>query len=456
MSSGKNKEKDSSRQSLPTISESPSVTAIVQDATSLPAAWPVISSLSASSSRNNSIDVPTHIVWSGTDQGWDLTWGIFHRLPREEQKKIATDHGLKSIGEFEEYVSLQQAVDDSYYSRNLVEEEDDDVGGGGRAVDGDTAIARATASITSNGANINDDNDDDDDDDEGGGDDDTDSTNTNTSRSSTTSSPLSTEELMVVGGRILILPSELLHKVFDWLPVDTYATLALVSPHWKYFTRNEVVYKKICQRVYLNQSKRRKLYVSRFNYSYRYMLEVRPRVRSGGGGCYVVTYTKVRTIAARDMWCEIPIGAILRTVYYRYLYFYEDGRCLYALSNHPPKIMFQKIFNVILHQQNNNHNSGGGTHTVTNNPTIVCGRFQIQKNKCSVIAKQSWSTVKFDITIVPDSKMYGKFAILTMDRHVASVSGVGISSFEDERWCYDLVEHQCPENQFRFIKDPRL
>jgi len=39
------------------------------------------------------------------------------------------------------------------------------------------------------------------------------------------------------GGAILfMLPEETLHKVLEWLPVDSYATLALVSPHWKSFT----------------------------------------------------------------------------------------------------------------------------------------------------------------------------------------------------------------------------
>jgi F-box protein 9 len=114
---------------------------------------------------------------------------------------------------------------------------------------------------------------------------------------------LSLEELTKVGGKILILHDEILHQVFSWLPVDTYGTLAFVSPHWKHLTRIESVYRRLCERLYLNQSKRRQLYVSRFGGSYRRMLEQRPRVRAAGG-CYVLKYVEVKKII-RDMWTEV-------------------------------------------------------------------------------------------------------------------------------------------------------
>lgn len=53
---------------------------------------------------------------------------------------------------------------------------------------------------------------------------------------------LETNELVKVGGQDLILPDEMLHLIFDWLPVHANATLALVSPHWKSFTKTESVY----------------------------------------------------------------------------------------------------------------------------------------------------------------------------------------------------------------------
>ena len=366
-------------------------------------------------------------IWSGSNKGWDLTWGIWHRLPREEQKKIALQHGLKSIGEFEEFVSLQQAVDDSEYSmfeaeveRSVSQSVANDL------LNGSTDEPALVDQIeNSNGDETNDtDNEDDEDDDS--------AILSNEDHESNVE--ISTEELMLIGGQILLLPAEILHQIFAWLPVDAYGTLALVSPHWKYLTRTEAVYKRLCERLYLNQSKKRQLHVSRFGGSYRTMLETRPRVRAAGG-CYVLKYSKLKKIE-RDMWCEIPIGAVLETVYYRYLYFHEDGRALYALSNSPPKKMFPRILNVILHKEETD-------------PSIVSGFFQVQGHKCKVVAKQAWHTVKFDITIVPNS-IHGRFAALAIDRHLTSVSG----SFEE--WSHDRVEHKVPDKQFRFIKDARL
>ena len=44
------------------------------------------------------------------DERWEVTWPIWHMLPRDERKSLAVKHGYKSIGEFEEYMSLQRAV----------------------------------------------------------------------------------------------------------------------------------------------------------------------------------------------------------------------------------------------------------------------------------------------------------------------------------------------------------
>uniref|UniRef100_A0A7S0F7H7 F-box domain-containing protein n=1 Tax=Pseudo-nitzschia arenysensis TaxID=697910 RepID=A0A7S0F7H7_9STRA len=371
--------------------------------------------------RADDFSIELSPMWSGSTKGWSLTWGIWHRLPREEQKKIALQHGLKSIGEFEEFVSLQQAVDDSEYS--MVE------------ADAEPTRRTTTTTISTETAepdNLKDDNDEEEVEEEE--DEDDTALLEETSNPENTTEQLSAEELMKVGGQILLLPSEILHQIFAWLPVDSYGTLALVSPHWKYFTRTEAVYKRLCERLYLNQSKRRQLHVSRFGGSYRTMLETRPRVRAAGG-CYVLKYSKIKRIE-RDMWCEIPVGAILETVYYRYLYFHEDGRCLYALSNSPPKIMFPRIRNVILHKEE---------HDVS----IVSGWFQVQKYNCTVIAKQQWQSVKFEISILPESQ-YGNFSELCIDRHVTSGSG------DFDEWSYDFHEHKVPDKNFRFIKDARL
>ena len=41
-------------------------------------------------------------LWQKAEEGWELTWPIWHMLPRDERKELANKHGYKSIGEFEE------------------------------------------------------------------------------------------------------------------------------------------------------------------------------------------------------------------------------------------------------------------------------------------------------------------------------------------------------------------
>lgn len=204
---------------------------------------------------------------------WELTWPIWHMLPRRERKDIAKQHGYASIGDFEEFMSLQKAVGDSssvvYENQSLyrtpnnedtsqhrhlittIEEHTNEQDSQGEAEETAAEIAehQLNEELENSGRRQVDD------------------------------------EILASGGQILKLPDEMLHRAFAFLPVDAYATMALVSPHWKSFTRTEAVYKKLCERLYLNQSKRRVLFVSRFDNSYRTMLERRPRVKAGGGRC---------------------------------------------------------------------------------------------------------------------------------------------------------------------------
>ena len=227
-------------------------------------------------------------IWFNEEERWELTWPIWHMLPRDERKTIAFKHGYKTIGDFEEYMSLQRSITDSAtasrpYANNLVYPE---YHPSGEEKHKEEKVQAKTTIVEE----------------------DLDSEDEELEEAIRTQQEaaqerLSTEELMNVGGKILMLPDELLHKVFAWLPVDTYATLAVVSPHWKAFTRTEAVYRRLCERLYLVQSQRKALHVHRFNNSYRTMLEKRPRVRAGGG-VYVMKYTKVKPIQ-RDMWTEV-------------------------------------------------------------------------------------------------------------------------------------------------------
>eukprot|EP00538_Stauroneis_constricta_P006744 CAMPEP_0119563586 /NCGR_PEP_ID=MMETSP1352-20130426/23921_1 /TAXON_ID=265584 /ORGANISM="Stauroneis constricta, Strain CCMP1120" /LENGTH=415 /DNA_ID=CAMNT_0007612211 /DNA_START=68 /DNA_END=1315 /DNA_ORIENTATION=+ len=370
--------------------------------------------------------------------GWELTWPIWHMLPREEKKNMAHRHGYATIGAFEENMALQRAIDQTEQGGGLaslridagdatVEPKPTALGGKAQVGDGETE----QASSPSDGVLATNDTDDDD----ASSDNDNDDVHLSDNEAET-AEQLTGEEAIELAGTIMVLHEELLHLVFSYLPVDMFGTLALVSPHWKYVTRTESVYKRLCERLYLNQSKRKQLHVSRFGNLYRRMLEIRPRVRTAGG-CYVLKYARVKKIQ-RDMWTEIPVGAILETIYYRYMYFQEDGRVLYALSPTPPNLMLPKMLRICLQR-------------LQNDPVAVWGTFHVQKNQLIVMAKQSWTNVKFELTIQQQSG-YGKFGTLVLNRHFTSVSG----SFDESWRSHDLVEYDVPSELFRFVSSSRL
>lgn len=220
-------------------------------------------------------------VWFRKEERWELTWPIWHMLPHAERKALASQYGYHSIGDFEEYVTLRRAVgettmEEPYENARIYETEKEHTL---------APILETKKSAIEE----------EEDESEGDAEDDL-SSNVETEA-------LDEEELVKRAGMILLLPEELIHKLLEWLPIDIYATLALVSPHWKYLTRTEAVYKRLCERCYLNQSKRRVLNTSRFGHSYRTMLEKRPRVRAGGG-LYVMKYSTIKK-PQRDMWTEV-------------------------------------------------------------------------------------------------------------------------------------------------------
>lgn len=358
----------------------------------------------------NSSDERTEPIHNEDDNDWDLTYNVWHMLPWMERKSMASKYGYNSIGEFEEYLSLRRAVGEterkpypneqayapslkeekeSFHSRTSLNDEDDN-----SSVEEQQEQERET---------VNPDD------------------------------ALTEEELLRVGGEILKLPEEVLHSVFSWLSVDTFATLALVSPHWKHLTRTETVFHLLCKRIYLNQAKRRALHVSRFGGSYRTMLYSRPRVRTG---LYVMKYAQVKRIQ-RDMWCEVPVGAILETVYYRYIYFQENGTLLYALSPAAPHDMVRRFLSIL--------------QTGQKDKVAVPGTFVVKKNSVTILAEQEWQHVKLELTIQSDS-YWGRFGALSFDRHLTSKSG----NFDESAWPNDVKDYEVPNEMFRYLVDRRL
>lgn len=232
---------------------------------------------------------------------WDLTFTIWHMLPWMERKAMATQHGCKTIGEFEEYMGMRRAMmndaaaaskkstiqkpypnEEAYLGlrpKTETKEKEDD----SDDEDGDDETKKPAASLKDDTPPTENDNfyatheNDDDDDDNRNVEDDDD---------------LRIEH----GGLIITLPDELGHAIFSFLPVDQFASLALVSPLWKHLTRTELVYRTLCERIFLQQqSKRRRTLAMvhtnpKFGGSYRNMLERRPRIKAG---LYVMKFAKV-------------------------------------------------------------------------------------------------------------------------------------------------------------------
>jgi F-box protein 9 len=265
-------------------------------------------------------------------------------------------------------------------------------------------------------------------------------------------------ELIRLGGLPCSLPDEVLRKVFSCLPIDDHASLALVSPHWSRFARCESLYRTLCQRVYLHQSRRKTLHVSRFGNSYRKMLEMRPRVRAGGG-LYVLKYHQVIKYE-RDMFTEIPAGAILESVYYRYLYFFEDGRAMYALTHATPLEMIPRFVRMLLHggPDSGRGRGGGGGGGSGKDKWGVWGRYQIARDVVRVWVAHAWHEVCFRLRVIPsngilqyDSGDRGVCTTMALEMHMSSVSG----DFEDDS--QDIVKYDIPEHcYFRFLRDRRL
>jgi F-box protein 9 len=128
----------------------------------------------------------------------------------------------------------------------------------------------------------------------------------------------------------------------------------------------------------------------------------------------------------------VPIGAVLETVYYRYLYFQEDGRVLYALTSAPPHEIFRRFRLHCLGQKDKD---------------AVWGTYQVQKRQVVVTAQQEWQWVRLELTIASNN-VHGRYGYLSFDRHVSSTD-----EFEKSK---DRVEYEVPSEPFRFVQDKRL
>jgi F-box protein 9 len=117
------------------------------------------------------------------------------------------------------------------------------------------------------------------------------------------------------------------------------------------------------------------------------------------------------------------------TVYYRYLYFQENGTVLYALTNDAPHEMIRRFSKMMI--------------TKIPDKAAVWGHYQVRKNIVTVTAQQQWQVVRLELSIQPTGRA------LAFDRHLSTLNG----DFDDYR---NVVEHKVPNEFFRYLKDHRL
>jgi len=255
---------------------------------------------------------------------------------------------------------------------------------------------------------------------------------------------------------VQMIPEELIHKVMSFLSVDSYLTTwSILCKSFCDLSNNELTFKIICQRIYTQQTKSKKLDLKRYN-SYRTMYINRPRVRTGGG-IYVLKYSQIKRIQ-RDMWTEVPLGATLETVYYRYLYFCENGTVLYALTPMEPQDIIPKLLLKLKGNDNSNNKE--------NNNRIVSGKYEVCKNVARVFdIKYSWCHVVFDLQICTEKEEEKEeevdntlFTQLFLVKHQTRTSRTPFNGdlLDDTATNYDVTEFQTPSEPFRFLFDNRL
>jgi F-box protein 9 len=136
---------------------------------------------------------------------------------------------------------------------------------------------------------------------------------------------------------------------------------------------------------------------------------------------------------------QIPSGAVLELVYYRYLYFQEDGRVLYALTATPPHEMIPRLLRMCLTPSEKDR-------------AAVWGTYRVKKTTVTVKAQQEWQYVQLVLSIDTTDRLHGRYGLLAMEEHYTSKTG----NFDKDDWRSDRIRYDVPDEPFRFIKDKRL
>jgi hypothetical protein len=145
-------------------------------------------------------------------------------------------------------------------------------------------------------------------------------------------------------------------------------------------------------------------------------------------------------------------------VYYRYVYFLEDGRCLYALTPSAPHEIFRRLVKICCSSPVGKHQTAplpppattAGSSTAED--CVVWGRYEIHKNKVIVDARQPWQYVRLELSIQPHVTMHGRFGYLSFDRHMTSTRPMRrYSANHNPASDENTINYEVPDKPFRFI-----
>jgi hypothetical protein len=138
----------------------------------------------------------------------------------------------------------------------------------------------------------------------------------------------------------LDLPADNKELILEFVMcVDTLGILeCLCLPETNPFLPTNVSYRLCCERIYYLQNVASpsiplRLNISKWNGSWKNLITHRPRVRTNG--FYCLKFSFFRRPCNDNFWEEQNYDDII-TKFYRYIRFYADGSCVYALDTVPP------------------------------------------------------------------------------------------------------------------------
>jgi hypothetical protein len=111
---------------------------------------------------------------------------------------------------------------------------------------------------------------------------------------------------------MLELSDDALRRIMLYLEPEAIAQCCIVHRHWT-FGKDEGLCEELCRRIYLQQTRKHSLSVTRWK-SWRRMLINRPRLRTSG--MYILRHSHMKKPQI-DMFTEIKRGTVLECIYYR-------------------------------------------------------------------------------------------------------------------------------------------